>query len=747
MSLAAVSIALSVLPISRTAQADAQNQPPLVLQNDHYRLQIDVGTGAITSFLVKATNVDMIGEPRLAANFRISLPLPDYQANYIDGMQQTSSKVEHKDNTVTVSFSGMKSDKGTHPIDLTYTIALAGDQVVFRSKLTNNDTHPIAEFWFPRLGGWTRFGADRMSLVAMPWYTSCSHSVYLFKHYPGGMGLGSEAAEYSSEYPTMVMPWWSIWDPTTNRSLYLGYHDTTCRLSTWHTYLYPNSTGSGADAFFTPQQAGGQPVGLVFSHVRYPFIRAGETLDSGEFVFRVHEGDWHRGAKLYRQWFMQHFPFDKSKSWLRRQSAWFTSIIYQPEDRIVADFDTYARWCAEAQPFGINTFELIGWHKGGLERGYPEYVPEEKIGGRDGFRRAIASVHKQGGRILAFVNYNILDSATDLYKEKLRPFTHQDSFGATPNWMAWGESTLLARKGLCVRRHLLSSIVPPIEKMLEDYFVDVAKDGADGLQIDKLLVSNLLDFNPLNTRKPDEALNQGLVDGIARVYDKCRAVNPEFRLAGEALVDRLVPYIDVYYRAVGGFSISPLRYTFPEWTACYHVSAPRDFNGINAAVMLGAVICVEPQTYQASLANPLYKDLAAYIRETERIRAELRDTIFTGDYFDTLEAGITEVSVALNAASQPAPPASEVVVPVGSATIKPAPSGALLFRVHGNQQTGRRALVVINTSQQDRVYTWDFQHKKVAEVQLYAPSQPMLAAKAGDALRIKAERFQVLLEK
>ena len=91
-TLAAVFIVLCILPASRLAQAKAQNQPPLVLQNDHYRLQIDAGTGAITSFLIKATNVDMIGEPRLAANFRISLPLPDYQANYIDGISRRRAR-------------------------------------------------------------------------------------------------------------------------------------------------------------------------------------------------------------------------------------------------------------------------------------------------------------------------------------------------------------------------------------------------------------------------------------------------------------------------------------------------------------------------------------------------------------------------------------------------------------------------------------------------------------------------------
>ena len=40
-------------------------------------------------------------------------------------------------------------------------------------------------------------------------------------------------------------------------------------------------------------------------------------------------------------------------------------------------------------------------------------------------------------------------------------------------------------------------------------------------QIDKLCVGSTLDFNPLNTLPPDTALCEGLVQGVARLYEKC----------------------------------------------------------------------------------------------------------------------------------------------------------------------------------------------------------------------------------
>ena len=70
----------------------------------------------------------------------------------------------------------------------------------------------------------------------------------------------------------------------------------------------------------------------------------------------------------------------------------------------------------------------------------------------------------------------------------------------------------------------------------------------------------------------------------------------------------------------------------------------------------------------------------------------------------------------------------------------------MFWRVHGHTQTGRRAIVVINTSQQDRFYTWKFKHREAANAALYEPFQPVRNIKAADAVRIKGERFHVVVE-
>lgn len=708
----------TLLFIAATLCAADQNSI-FVLENDVLRLHVEKSTGSISSFFVKANQCELIGEKRLQANFRINLPLPDYQANYIEGMRQKPIEVKQEGQTVTVRFANLSSEKGVFPIELSCTISLMNDYVSFKARLVNHGPEAVAEFWYPRLGGWTQFG-DREAKLAMPHYTNMSrHNVSLFKNYPGNRGLGAEAAEWAKSYPGMVMPWWDFYDEKSDVGLYLGYHDVTFRLSSWHTYLFPDHSGL-ADAWLDAKTSAGQPTGLIFSHIRYPFIHSGEVLDSGEFIIRVHQGDWHQGSTFYRNWFLHHFPFNNDNNWLRKKSAWFTSIIYQPEDKIIADFKTYDRWCRDAAEYGISCYELIGWHQGGLERNYPDYQPEEKLGGRDGFRSLMKSINERQGKCLAFVNYNILDQNTEWYKNELYKYKQQDQFGQQNIWMGWGESTYLARSGMNVRYHVRGSITPEFEKLLADQFIECIKDGAHGLQIDKLCVGAALDFNPLNTLKPDVALFEGLVQAIARLDQKCKEVDPEFCMASEFAFDRLLPYFAVGYRGSSNTDISTLRFVFPEWTSCQHIARPGDYNDVNYAVLTGQVLCVEPESYQGSMKQPLYRDLANYIKEIGRIRRELHDLIFYARYYDE-ETGH--------------------IKPVDSSS-----SDMLQCQIHGHLKSDQRAMVVINTSTDTLRYTWKFDHKVINQAVLHEPFAPNRVVKAKDTVEIKPYGLQVIVE-
>lgn len=718
------------------------------LENAFYTLEVNPLNGAIEVLGIKGLDENIIGEPRLAANFRLGLPLEGMLCHYIEGMEQAPPSVECHDDTIRVAFSELTSDQGAFAIELTYWITLDGDQIKFRANLVNHTDHAISECWFPRIGGWTKFGEKNNAAMALPGYLNCRHNVKLFDGFPAGRGLGAEAAEWSCDYPGLMMPWVDLHDSASDRGLYLGYHDTTFRFSSWHWYLYPTTSGR-PDAWLSPEQAAGEPVGLVFSHVRYPFIKAGERFDTGEFILRVHPGDWHEGAKCYRDWFEQHFDVPTEPSWLRRKRSWFSSIIYQPEDRVVADLPTFSKWAEEAKhSAGIDCHELIGWDRGGLERDYPFYEPEPKLGGREAFRDCLNDINARDEKCLAFVNYNVLDPNTDAFQEKLHAWGHCDQFGQSPNWMAWGESTLLARKAISVRRHRLASVLPELEEMLEGFFLDCVRDGAHGFQIDKVCVGSAIDFNPLLTRKPDEANCEGLVQAIGRLLARCREIDPEFCIASEAVQDRLIPYIQVFYRNSAGYDISPLRYVFPEWTSCQHVSEPFDFQKVNGAVLTGSVIVIEPDSYQGSLGQPLYAALAKYLKQVDAIREELAEIIFLGKYHDCLGAEI-DLESGQSTGGGVLQLGGEVMIPGAAATggaLDAEESGPLRYRVHEDAKTGQRAITLANTTAETASYRWRFTHRDVTKARLYAPGDATRTVTASETLTIAPEGLHVIVE-
>ena len=72
---------------ARVEQTESGDQPAskqaVPLENGLYRVEVDSERGLILRLLDKASGVELITEPRLADNFRLLLPIPDLEANYV----------------------------------------------------------------------------------------------------------------------------------------------------------------------------------------------------------------------------------------------------------------------------------------------------------------------------------------------------------------------------------------------------------------------------------------------------------------------------------------------------------------------------------------------------------------------------------------------------------------------------------------------------------------------------------------
>ncbi|MBI2914985.1 MAG: hypothetical protein HYY08_03555 [Firmicutes bacterium] len=221
------------------------------LENMKYLLEFDRKSGAILRILDKEADLDLLTEPRLADNFRLLLPLPDTEANYILGKEQRLTGADKNDNWITLRWEGpLDNPLGSWDIGVTMRVSFAGPAVEFRLDGDNRTQYRLAEAWYPILGGLKGLG-DRQETRTMIPYMGWSCNSDMFQHFEGMVELGTQVhlpgvASRHSRDPAVRLPCRQQRHP-----VWLSALDRPCVLHGLH--------GSPIDEEALPVHTGGPP--------------------------------------------------------------------------------------------------------------------------------------------------------------------------------------------------------------------------------------------------------------------------------------------------------------------------------------------------------------------------------------------------------------------------------------------------------------------------------------------------------
>lgn len=598
----------------------------------------------------KNPSLEVIGEPRLGENFRILIPRAGYEANYFNSRDQRVSHIEIKPGGVECAYDSLRNDRETLPVKVRYRMQAVDQQVHFSIEVENPTDRKLAEVMYGIIGGQKGIG-DRLDTKSMVPGGNDNLSPVLFTRFRpgffgGGGNFGTPYDAVTFSYPgAMSMGWVDMYNLKSGIGYYYANQDPDTRLMLLDVELRPFAKGGEInDNWPSPAELpAGEPIGMTMGWVNMPYLSNG-TFTSGPVALEAHEGDWHEAAKIYRSWFDQHFTVQRPPDWLRRENAWQSIILSNGEDEIAHRFSELPQLAADAKKYGITTFEILGWDIGGIDRGYPQYQPDPRLGTPQEFRDALAAMRIIGVHPLIFTNVDVADTATPLFQDKLRQYAVEGRLA--PDWkiLGWGEGTISAAAGLTQSNMtLVSPSHPEFRKLEMDQYLQLVRDGADGFQIDKSNGSSMLDFNRQLPVSPDKSLLGGILETFQELLPAARALNPGFSLAGEVWSDRAMPYIDVSYMRMGNIDMgSPvLKYTFPEWTATIFGTTPGDYNEMNNGLRYGFVWDLAPRHYSASADEPLTRPLSRYVSELIRIRKEYEDLLFLGRFNDTIGATVT----------------------------------------------------------------------------------------------------------
>ena len=696
------------------------------IENRLYAIEIDGANGSVRRILDRASGLELLREPRLAESFRLLLPLPELEANYILSAEQELTAAERTERGVMLLWRGpLVNAQGAFDLDVTMHIEFAGEAIHFRIEVANRSEHRVAEVWYPVLGGLLGLGerADNAALVP---YSDARLGNFL-ERFPEIMGIGGGGGlrypEWAARYPgNLCMPWISFFNTKLGRGAYFACHDLAPRSKALRMEMHPGLArqrqgGNWPSDEELAEVGADYPPGLVLNWTHFPYTPPGETWEGPPVVLQFHDGGWHAAAKVYRQWFAESFGLPEVHTdWIRRQIAAQDAMFLLPEGNLFLRYADIADWAKGARDHGLGSVLISGWDVGGHDNCYPDYSPDPRLGTWEELKAGVDACHEIGLRVYFFVNLQPVDCTTQRYRDELHRYRIMDPSGWS-NAYGFGMGTLGARLGL-TRRPLVNCnpAFPEFREIIVRQMARLAELGADGVHIDKLGPSGGLDFNPDLPVSPDRAEPEGVLAALDEILSVCRKINSDFRLSVESGWDRTLPYAPTTWMWHDSLDhLSAIRYTFPEWAPTFAVVQPWDYANVNNSIRFGYQLLIGPVRYTASLSDAQYVRLAAYIEEVMRLRRELVDFIDLGDFLDTEEVEIRC-------------------------------ERAVLFNSHRNPATGARACVLMNVGGGPQTARVTFAGNVSGRVRIYAPFSEVADMALPAEVQIPRDRFVVVVE-
>ncbi|MCL4401842.1 MAG: alpha-amylase family protein [Acidobacteria bacterium] len=489
-----------------------------VIETPNATLRLSKRSGDLVGVRWKNPALDILQEPKLGENFRLLLPNPGYEAAYFNSTDQQVSRIEPADGGVTCYYESLKNGQETVPLRVAYHIRTAGRQLQFSIEVENPTDRPLAEAYFGILGGLRGIGERTATESMVPGFFA-NLAPALFTKFQGGYyGGGNLGIRYSAggwTYPgALTMGWMDIYNRKAGVGIYYANQDPETRVTALYTEMRPYT--KSAEAGDSWPSAGelppGEPLGLTMGWMYFPYVKNGRFV-SGPVALEVHAGDWHKASEIYRAWFDGHFQVKRAPDWLRKEMAWQSIIISNCEDVVVHRFKDLPRLAADAKKYGVTTFEILGWDMGGIDRGYPDYRPDPRLGTRDEFRQALREIREMGVHPVIFSNVQVADTATQMFKDELHRYTMRGRWADDLFLAGWGEGTIGARLGLArSNMTFISPSQPAVHKLLLDQYLQLIRDGAEAFQLDKTGGVGMLDFNPSLPVPPDKSMPVGMLE-------------------------------------------------------------------------------------------------------------------------------------------------------------------------------------------------------------------------------------------
>lgn len=471
--------------------------------------------------------------------------------------EQPEPQVVRRENAVTCVYPQLIAEDGTvHNIRLELTMTKDNGTLHYDAVMQNESDVRLNELQYPMFSFEKMAGELEDDILYLPdglgrrvknphKETQKAHTEYM-------------AADYKSivqmyKYPGQLsMPWMVL--ESGGKSLYLGAHSEKWRQISVVTAVEPRGA---AEHYF------------MMTIASYPAVVPGETLCYDGFTAAVFDGDWREGADLYRRWAEESWlPAITKKESIKHLHGWQRIILKHQYGEIYHTYDELPRIFREGKKYGIHMILLFAWWQEGMDNGYPNYQPDEMLGGAEKLREAIHEINAEGGVVILYANGHLIDVSTEYYRTEGYKYTTKDIDGND-----YREHYMFSNSGSLLKMGNKSFVTGCYgTKEWPEKILEIEKRhlslGSNGTFFDQLGCGFYLCFDKTHSHgnriDEDPELRLGTVKAMKAMLKEDEWFGTEW------VVDRMSPYMDFTH----GFGCSVaytedaypyiFRYTYPE---------------------------------------------------------------------------------------------------------------------------------------------------------------------------------------
>ncbi len=511
-------------------------------------------------------------------------------------------------------------------VELRFT--LDADKVVCTAQLENRSKLVIEEFWFPWVGPFCSLSASQEEdtlIVPQGFGRRVKNPAnYVLQHHTAYMAPDQRRVLACAHYPgDMSMNWFGFYGG--GRALGLLSLDETFQTTGLNV---SRDTATGL---------------LSAGFVRYPFLKKGNWT-SPKSVVRLHRGDWHNDADVYRGWADKTWwSISPRPQWVDRMHGWQRIIMKHQYGEIFYRFKDLVDVYEGGKPYGITTLFVFGWFRGGMDNSYPDYTADKELGGEEGLRQAIAEVRRRGGHVILYANGHLIDVDTAFYRKTGKKICLKTSQGSEYReaYKFSGDGTFLRSFG--ARSFVAGCQSAPQwrEKLLEigRYMLSFNPDGIFYDQMGGCMP--YLCFDESHPHKgPAMAQGPGKNATLAVMRKELISGHPDRTIGTEHVTDCLGRHMDFLHNATYGSAQGPetmpeiFRYTFPELIeSSRQIRDERDHvKRMNWTFLYGWRFDVEIWRCRGDLRY--VPEYGAYMAKLNALRDRWPELLMTGKFVD-----------------------------------------------------------------------------------------------------------------